>query len=622
MSSENQDQVPSATSSSEGKPANDDYDPSSYYLTGPKLYMCALSIVLCLVLSSMDQTIANTAIKGLESTFNEFSKIGWVTSAYMLPASVFALIWGRLGMLFGRRICLLISIFLFELGSLVSAVAPSMDAFIIGRAITGIGAAGIQTGALIVISEISPVHKRGLLLAGVTLSIVPSAVIGPLIGGAFTSSKKLTWRWCLYINLPFGGLAGIFLLLFYRPLPTKNFLANVNWKKWPDCIIAFSKTMDFYGAVLLTSSWVLILIGISFGNSNGSWKSAKVLCLLIIGIALFVSGIIYDWFLFEQTDVNIPLIPRKWILVRGVLGPAFTMMFGTVAFFGGLMYISVYFELVLNKSAFSAGLHLLPIVLAAVPCSILGGLLSSRKQIMKPLMVCAGPSAAIGYGLLTMFNFNTSIGAQIGYLIFVGMGFGLVTQPSMLSAQCTVKKDNVTQKLVVTAFLTYSRNLGSAIGGIVATAIYSCVANMKLTRSGLFGTSPDINNILEASDAANRSAVEVKEIDSALETALHAVFWFAFASCLVTFAFSLMANSDSRSREAFKNKESPASSKENGVNDSQIGEAFKNSSRASFELGKEDGDNATEKVETSLDASRRSQENTIEKMEEAERSMV
>jgi hypothetical protein len=64
----------------DGQPPEEELDASAYYLTGPKLYLCALSIVFCLILSAMDQTIANTAIKGLESTFHDFSKIGWVTS--------------------------------------------------------------------------------------------------------------------------------------------------------------------------------------------------------------------------------------------------------------------------------------------------------------------------------------------------------------------------------------------------------------------------------------------------------------------------------------------------------------------------------------------------------------
>jgi MFS family permease len=286
-----------------------------------------------MILSAMDQTIANTAIKGLESSFHSFSEIGWVTSAFMLSSSVFALQWGRFGMLFGRRLCLLLSIFLFELGSLISAVAPSMNAFIAGRVITGIGAAGIQTGAMIVISEISPVSKRGILFAGVTLSIVPATVIGPLIGGAFTSSKTLTWRWCLYINLPFGGLAGLCLLLFYHPLPPKNFLAHIKWKKWPECIIEFSKTVDFGGTVLLTASWVLLLVGISLGDNKNSWRSAIVLTFVILGGILFIFGLVFDFCVFDRTHGhNIPLLPREWIVILGVLGPAFALFFGSWSF--------------------------------------------------------------------------------------------------------------------------------------------------------------------------------------------------------------------------------------------------------------------------------------------------
>jgi MFS family permease len=521
-----------------------DDDASEYYLSGIKLYSCVASVVFCLILSALDQTVANTAIKGLEASFHDFSEVGWTTSAFMLPLAVLSLLWGRLGMLFGRRNCLLISVFLFELGSLVAAVAPSMNAFIGGRAITGVGAAGIQTGAMIVISEISPVSKRGLLMSVVTLCIVPAAVLGPLIGGAFTNSPKLTWRWCFYINLPFGGLAAAFLFLFYHPRPTKNMLAHIEWKVWPDCIMKMAKTIDIIGLVLLSGSWVLLLLGISLATNSQSWRSALVLSLTIIGGVIFIVGIVYDFWLYgSKQSYDIPLIPKDWIVLRGVVFPTLSLFFSTMTFFAALMYISIYFELVLDRSALHAGIDLLPVLLSAIPASIGSGLLVSKMQIMKPLLLLSGVLLSIGSGLLTLFDQHTSTSAHIGYLIFIGLGFGLNLQPAMLSAQFTIPGDAVTRKLIVTSFLTYSRCLGAAAGGIVATAIYTAVADDLLSQSGLFGASPDVNTILSTS----RSSLSTEQMDAvynALVTALHAVFWMCVGTSLVTVVCTIFVNKD------------------------------------------------------------------------------
>jgi MFS family permease len=222
-----------------------------------------------------------------------------------------------------------------------------------------------------------------------------------------------------------------------------------------------------------------------------------------------------------------------------------------MVFYAILMYVSVYFEFVLNHSAFKSGVGLLPVIVAAMVSSIVSGALSSRKQIMKPLMVSGCCLLAIGSGLVTLFNVDTSSGGHIGYLIFIGTGYGLLLQPAMLSAQCTVAEDAVIRKLILTAFLTYSRSLGAAAGGIVATAIYSSVANAKLADSQIFGSSPDINEVLEVSGSGRLSASQQKVINEALETALRGVFWACVVMALLAFLTSLFANDDSRSKQAF-----------------------------------------------------------------------
>lgn len=92
------------------------------------------------------------------------------------------------------------AVFIFEVGSLVCGVAPSIYVLILGRAIAGVGAAGIFSIAMIIIAEITPLHNRAQYFGLFGVCFALASVIGPLIGGAFTDSH-LSWRWCFYVRV-------------------------------------------------------------------------------------------------------------------------------------------------------------------------------------------------------------------------------------------------------------------------------------------------------------------------------------------------------------------------------------------------------------------------------------
>jgi MFS family permease len=111
---------------------------------------------------------------------------------------------------------MLTAIFIFELGSLICGVATSSNALIAGRAIAGVGCAGIASGAYIIIGHVFPLRIRPIYISSIAMVFAVAAVLGPVLGGIFTT--HLTWRWCFYINLPFGGFTMAALLFFLPPL--------------------------------------------------------------------------------------------------------------------------------------------------------------------------------------------------------------------------------------------------------------------------------------------------------------------------------------------------------------------------------------------------------------------
>ncbi|SCU80781.1 LADA_0B09494g1_1 [Lachancea dasiensis] len=460
------------------------------------LVLTLFSLALTLFLAALDIVIVITLYETIGQKFGDFASIGWLVSGYALPSALFTLLWGRLASKFGLKTSLIVSILIFEIGSLIVAVSRSMGMLIGGRVVAGCGGSGIQSLVFVVGTSLVAERNRGFVIMVLGFAFAIAFAIGPVLGGAFT--EHVSWRWCFYINLPIGGLAMAMLAFSYNPSDkslrdtvtskirvVRNYRYSqlISREFWPFAFRFIVFELDLIGFALSSTGFVLFMLGMTFGGNEYPWYSGTIISYLTVGGVLILSWFPYDFFILYRWAAlhnngaqPIPLLRWSLCSLSGMITTSFTVFFGCFAFNMQSVYVVQFYQLVHNSGPTSASMHLWAFLVATILCIILIGKLTSASGQIKPVIVFGVMVGMIGSGLLTLITTSSTTGDTIGYCILPGAAFGCILQGTLLSAQVQIDRESPdvhTLFIEATALNAFSKSLGMAFGGIAATMIFT-----------------------------------------------------------------------------------------------------------------------------------------------------
>ncbi|RVD82330.1 uncharacterized protein DFL_006758 [Arthrobotrys flagrans] len=449
------DETPITTDEKAGDSTEEDDE--SKYPGGLTLAILTLGLCLSTFVIALDNSIIATAIPRITTQFNSIGDVGWYGSSYLLTQTSLQPSFGKIYTYFSVKWTFLLSLFIFEVGSVVCAAAPSSTSFIVGRAVAGIGAAALFSGGMTIIGFTVPLRKRPMYIAALSSMFGISSVIGPLLGGAFTDAPKLTWRWCFWINLPIGGVAFAVVLFFFKPPERK--ITNLTVRE------RIAK-IDILGAFFLISAIVCLLLALQWGGFTYPWSNSKVWGC-IIGFGLIIAIFIYIQYR-EQDLATIP--PRIFLRNRTVLSACTFNCFLSMALYAHIYFLPFYFQAVRGTSAVQSGIRCIPYLISVTVASLIVGASVTVLGYYTPFMWASAVIFTIGAGLLHTLEVDAPSSKWIGYQVLAGFGAGMGIQIPFVAVQVVLSPDDMP---VGNALAIFFNSLGGAISISIAQNIFS-----------------------------------------------------------------------------------------------------------------------------------------------------
>ena len=452
-----------------------------------------IAAILGTTVVTVDSTVVNVALPAIEDDLGGgLAGQQWTSNAYLVTLGSLLLIGGSLGDIFGERRVFALGVLGFGVTSIACALAPTIEALVLARALQGVAGAALTPAALAVIVNTFPPPERGKAVGAWTAWGGIGTVLGPLIGGQLVDTAS--WRWIFAINVP---IVIVTMILILRVVPAGR-------ERDPDARV------DVVGAALCAFG----LAGMTYGlieQPLRGWTDPMVALPMLIGAVLFVSFVVW-----EARSAH-PMLPLG--LFRG-----HNFTFGnieTFAMYGGLgllfFFLVLFLQQVAGFSALEAGSASVPVTVVMFLFSTRFGALADRYG--PRLFMGGGPLvAAVGMAWLLRLD------ADVDYLtdllpamLLFGLGLSMTVAP--LTATVLADADDSNAGIASAVNNAIARVAGlvvvAAVGAVVAASFGSRLD------SGLDDTvtsRPEVAAAVEQAKTQPLAAVEVQGVPEDVQT--------------------------------------------------------------------------------------------------------
>lgn len=411
-----------------------------------ELNIVTAALLLSNAMAGLDGTIINTALPAIISDLHGISYMGWIISVFLLGMAVSTPLWSKLGERIGNKKAYQIATTAFAIGAIFQASAGNIWMFLAARAVMGIGAGGMNTIPFIIYADIyENLQKRAKIIAFATASFSAASIIGPLIGGWIVD--VLSWHWVFYINIPIALISIMCMQFFFKQ------------KK----IHAIGKKIDFFGAVLMVSGLIMLLLGIQMIESgNIAWIAGFIVLGLILLAALVK---------VEEKAAD-PIIPNRLFknpaLVVDFL--LFALLWG--AFIAFNIYGPMWAQGLLGVTALVGGLTQIPGSITNFIGSIIGPPIQLRSGKYYVILLGTGAFLA-AFMALSIAGVTVPLWFLLIAGAFQGLGLGLCFNILQLSVQKDAERKDIP---IATSFAYLLRILSQTF----MAAIYGAILNYEL----------------------------------------------------------------------------------------------------------------------------------------------
>ena len=419
--------------------------------SGPDRRWLILGVIgLAQLMVVLDLTVMNIALPSAQQALH-FTIAGrqWVVTAYSLAFGSLLLLGGRLADLLGRKVTFLAGLARFAVVSAIGGASVSFAMLITARAAQGAFAALLVPSALsLLTTTFTEPEDRGKAFGIFGAIAGAGGAVGLMLGGALT--EYLSWRWTLYVNLIFAGVAftGAALLLKRQPSTVKP-------------------RLDIPGAVLVSSAVFCLVYGFSNAATHG-WHAPSTWGFLAAGVALGVA------FAAWQGRAAHPLLPPRIVLDRNRGGAYLSMLVGTAGLFGTFLFLTYYLQLTLRYSPLVTGFAFLPMSAGLIVMANLSTISLMPRFGPRPLVTSGMLSAAGGTAWLAQLGPHTAYATGVlGPLILAGVGLGMVIAPAINTGTFGVAPRDAG---VAAATVTVGQMLGGSIGTSLLNTIFASAA--------------------------------------------------------------------------------------------------------------------------------------------------